>query len=85
MSYDAKCPHCNEEFDVDDHHESGAYHCPECDKKIWIEVEYTATYDAQCMPQDHQWKHYPYIKHDEVYSCEKCSKVRFKSEEKAGE
>jgi DNA-directed RNA polymerase subunit RPC12/RpoP len=80
MSCDAQCPHCNEEFDVEDQRESGEYHCPECDKKIWIEVDYTVTYEAQCMSQDHQWKHLRIVAGETIEVCEKCRKVRFKSE-----
>jgi DNA-directed RNA polymerase subunit RPC12/RpoP len=80
MSHDAQCPHCGEEFDVEDRYESGEFNCPECYKRIWIEVEYTATYDAHCIPQDHQWKHLRIVAGETIEVCEKCRKVRFKSE-----
>jgi DNA-directed RNA polymerase subunit RPC12/RpoP len=81
VSFDATCPHCGEEFDVEDRYESGEFNCPECYKRIWIEVEYTATYDAQCIPQDHQWKHLRIVAGETIEVCEKCRKVRFKSEQ----
>lgn len=84
MSYDATCPHCNEEFDVEDQRESGACHCPECLEEIWIEVDYTVTYKAQCMPQDHQWKRVRIVAGETIEVCEKCRKVRFKSEKAGG-
>ena len=80
MSFDATCPHCNEEFDIEDQRQSGEYHCPGCDKKIWIEVNYTVTYEAQCMPQDHQWKHLRLVASETIEVCEKCREVRYKSE-----
>jgi DNA-directed RNA polymerase subunit RPC12/RpoP len=80
MSFDAQCPHCGEEFDVEDRYESGEFNCPECYKRVWIEVDYTVTYEAQCMPQDHQWKHLRIVAGETIEVCEKCRKVRFKSE-----
>ncbi len=84
MSLDVTCPHCNEEFDVNDHDESGSYECPMCRHEIWIEVDYTVTYEAQCMPQDHQWVQWDNDK--DWQKCEKCRDIRHKSKaEKAGE
>jgi predicted RNA-binding Zn-ribbon protein involved in translation (DUF1610 family) len=86
MSLDATCPHCGEEFNVEeeDCNESGPYACPECNKEIWIEVEYFATYEATCMPQDHQWVQWDNDK--DWQKCEKCRDVRHKSRaEKAGD
>ena len=83
MSFDAQCPHCEEDFDINtqDHQKSGSYECPMCLREIWIEVEYTVTYEAQCIPQDHQWKHLRIVAGETIEVCEKCRKVRFKSEQ----
>jgi len=52
---DATCPHCNTDFDVQDHYESGDYDCPSCEKTLWIEVDHITTYQASCLGTDHDW------------------------------
>lgn len=76
MSLDAQCPHCKEDFDVEDHRESGPYPCPACDQEIWIEVDYSLTYDARCMPSKHNWKHVEIKTFPSAEKCKNCHTVR---------
>lgn len=77
MSNDVTCPHCQVEFDVFDHHESGEYECPECGKQIWIEVEYTPYYEASCLPSDHEWEKIQSVyRMCEIDHCSKCGEVK---------
>lgn len=71
---DVECPNCKEEFDVVDHNESGPYTCPKCDKDIWIEVDYSVTYEACCLDKDHEWikAKYPLTR---GWSCVKCGAI----------
>lgn len=70
MSLDVTCPHCNEEFDVHDHHESGSYECPMCRREIWIEVDYSVSYEATCMDENHNFQpSEKYIGYDICTNC----------------
>lgn len=74
---DATCPHCNTEFDVNDHYESGEYDCPSCEKTLWIEVDHIAVYEATCLESDHEWVR-PGDPWPDGLLCTKCN--RFKME-----
>jgi hypothetical protein len=53
VSGEATCPYCKEEFEPDDHYESGPYECPECLEVLWLEVEYDISFDASCIEGEH--------------------------------
>ena len=79
MSFDAQCPHCGEEFDVEDRYESGEFNCPECYKRIWIEVNYEKTYEALCVDADHNWL--PMVLDTSYQQCQTCRKLQRKPTE----
>ena len=77
---DVECPYCKEDFDVHDHYESGEYECPMCGESIWVEVEYTVSYDASCLDRYHKWVDYsdPYRPNIQMQKCETCGGLRVK-------
>lgn len=76
---DVTCPHCKEEFDIFDHNDSGPYPCPECNKEIWVEVEYSVIYDASCMESDHEWER-PGDPYPDGVLCTKCGCYRMEGQ-----
>ena len=78
MSDEATCPYCKEDFEPDDHYESGPYECPECSEVIWVEVEYDISFDASCMKGEHIFvkNEAASIRHGQtVMMCERCEAV----------
>ena len=71
---DTNCPHCGACIAPTDHEKSGEYVCPECDREIWVEVEYEVIYTASCLDKDHNFL--PLKRHFGFEECERCGKVR---------
>ena len=73
---EVECPHCEEDFDVYDHHESGPYECPCCGRKIHIEVEYEPIYSVSCLEKDREFV--DSRSHPAWQFCQRCGEAKLK-------
>lgn len=79
---DVRCPHCKAELDVTDHYESGELPCPQCRRRVLVEVEYIATFEVSCIEEDHRWVSYvPPGPQIAVFErCQNCETIRVVSD-----